>query len=127
MAASQGNYEVVKMLLSSTQHPDVNARANVSVSMFTKTNVSVYYREKIMFRLSVVGVMSVTFSNFLPENGAANTIIMIDFFVHICVMEFYNGQYVTVRIYHVAYSIDSAMISVHALHVSICRTSPLCL
>ena len=79
-----------------------------------------------MFSLSVVALMSVFLSNFLPENGAANTIIII-FFVHICVMEFYNGQYVTVRIYHVAYSIDSAMISVHALHVSICRTSPLCL
>ena len=80
-----------------------------------------------MFSLSLVALMSVSLSNFLPENGAANTIIMIEFFVHICIMEFYNGQYVTVCSYHVAYSIDSAMISVHAQHVSICRTSPLCL
>ena len=56
-----------------------------------------------MFCLSVVALMSVSLSNFLPENGAANTIIMIEFFVHICVMGFYNGQYVTVRIHHVAY------------------------
>ena len=43
-----------------------------------------------MFCLSVVALMSVS----LPENGAANTIIMIEFFVCICAMEFYNGHYV---------------------------------
>ena len=31
LAASHGNYEVVKMLVSSVQNPDVNARAKVGV------------------------------------------------------------------------------------------------
>ena len=39
-----------------------------------------------MFCLSVVALMSVTLSDFLPENGAANTIIMVEFFVRICAM-----------------------------------------
>ena len=45
-----------------------------------------------MFSLSLILLMSVSLSNFLPENGAANTIIIIEFFVRICAMEFYNGQ-----------------------------------
>ena len=81
-----------------------------------------------MFSLSLIVLMSVSLSNFLPENGAANTIIMIEFFVHIYAMEFLqwsvcNCTYLSCSLY----CIDSAMISVHALHVSICRISPLCL
>ena len=62
VAASQGNYEVVKMLLSSTHHPDVNARANVSV--YLRKQNSLYGKINVLF---ITGCIDVCYRNLASE------------------------------------------------------------
>ena len=81
MAASQGNYEIVKMLVSSTHHPDVNARANVSVYINTKTKCSVCTigKDNVLF---ITGCTDVCYHNFLPLNRAANLENHLHFYLY---------------------------------------------